>query len=211
MRDLIVIGGGGHARVVIEAARAASDRWRVLGFVDPSLCEETQARLGLPRLGGDEVIADYCHVAIVLGIGNVDTGDRRQKIAAAIRVPEDRWAVIIHPLACVSPTAAIGPGTVVLAGAVVNSGARIGEHCIINNNAVVDHDVTFGAFIHASHSSVAAGGATIGNGSYIGIGALVRDHVTLGRSCLVGMGAVVTKSFSDNAVLVGIPARAVQR
>lgn len=211
MRDLIVIGGGGHARVVIEAARSTPKQWRIIGFVDPSPCEETQSRLGVSRLGGDDILPRHPNAALVLGIGNVDVSDHRQKIVGKVGAPPSRWGTLIHSSASASPTAEIGPGTVILAGAVINSGARIGEHCIINNNAVVDHDVSLGAFIHASDGSVVAGGAAIGEGSFIGMGALVRDHVTLGRLCLVGMGAVVTKSFEADAVLVGVPAKNTKR
>jgi acetyltransferase EpsM len=211
LRDLIVIGGGGHARVVIEAARSKPEQWRVIGFVDPSPCEETQSRLAVSRLGGDEILPRHPNAALVLGIGNVDVGDHRQRIVGKVGAPPSRWATVIHNSGSVSPTAEIGSGTVILAGAVVNSRARIGEHCIINSNAIVDHDVLLGAFIHASHGCVVAGGSTIGDGSYIGMGALVRDHITLGRSSLVGMGAAVTKSFEAGAVLVGVPARNVER
>jgi acetyltransferase EpsM len=211
MRDLIVIGGGEHARVVIDAARAASNGWRVVGFVDPLPCEETQSRFGTPRLGDDTVVPRHENVELVLGVGSFDVGLHRQNIVARIKAPSARWATIVHPSAVVSPTATLGAGTVVFAGTIVASGARVGEHCILNHNVVVDHDATLGDFIHASPGSIIAGGAAVGDGSYIGMGALVRDHITLGRNCLVGMGAVVTKSFGDGIVLLGVPAKPVER
>lgn len=211
MRDLIIIGGGGHARVVIEAARSVPAQWRVLGFVDPAPCHETQTRLNIPRLGGDEALALYPDAVIVLGLGNVDVNTRRQKIVAKLAAPSARWATIAHGAAYVSPTAAIGHGSVIMAGAAVNSGARIGDHCIVNSNAVIEHDVTIGAFVHASPASAVAGGATIGGDTYIGMGALVRDHITLGRGCLIGMGAVVTTSFGDGVTLVGLPAKETEK
>jgi acetyltransferase EpsM len=206
MRDLIVIGGGGHARVVIETARATRDLWRVIGFVDPSSCAETQSHLNIPRLGSDDALAHYPNAAFILGIGAVGVSDRRQQVVVQIDAAESRWATLIHPGACVSASAIVGAGTVVLAGAIVASRARLGAHCIINHNAVVDHDATLGAFVHASPGSIIAGGAAVGEGSYIGMGALIRDHITLGHSCLVGMGAVVTKSFNAGSVLAGVPA-----
>jgi acetyltransferase EpsM len=209
MRDLIVIGGGEHARVVIETARAAG--WKVIGFVDPTACEETQSRLNIAWLGDDNAVPRHADVAVVLGMGSVDVGFRRQKIVASINLPSARWATVIHPMAAVSPTAALGAGTVVFAGAIVSSSARVGEHCILNHNVVVDHDAALGGFVHASPGSVVAGGTAVGDGSYIGMGALVRDHITLGRNCLVGMGAVVTKSFADGIVLIGAPAKPVER
>lgn len=211
MQDLIVVGGGEHSRVVIEAARCATREWNVLGFVDHVSCDETSARLNFPRLGDDDSLAKYPHASLLLGVGSVGVDRRRQELVGRLGVPDERWAVVIHKAAWVSPTAAIEAGSAVLAGATINSGARVGQHCIINNNTVLDHDVVLGAYVHASHGSVVAGGSVIGDGSYIGMGALVRDHLTLGRSCLIGMGAVVTKSFEADAVLIGVPAKNVER
>jgi acetyltransferase EpsM len=207
MRDLIIIGGGEHARVVIEAALSVPDRWRVVGLVDPMACEETVARMNVPRLGDDDCLARFPDAALILGQGTQGPDDRRQRLVARTGAAPERWAVVIHNVAWVSPTADLGPGSVVLAGAVVNSGARIGHHCIVNTHACIEHDVMLGDFVHAAPGSIVAGGATVGKLSYLGMGSLVRDHRTIGQASLVGMGAVVTKSFEGGAVLVGVPAR----
>ena len=206
MQDLIIIGGGEHARVVIEAARSLTG-WNILGFVDPLPCDETAARMKVARLGDDAAIGRHAKAALVLGIGTAGLDDRRQNAVAGLSVAPERWATVIHAAAWVSPTATIAAGSVVLAGAVVNSGARIGRHCIVNSRACIEHDATLGDFVHAAPGSIVAGGASVGDGSYLGIGSLIRDHRTIGRACLVGMGAAVTGNFGDGAVLVGVPAR----
>ena len=207
MHDLIIIGGGEHARVVIEAARAIPSKWNIIGFVDPLPCEETAARMHVPRLGGDDTLSRYPNAALVLGIGTTTLNDRRQRAVARIGATPERWAVIAHPGASISPTALVGPGSVVLSGAVVNTGARVGQHCILNTHTFLDHDVTIGAFVHTAPGSIVGGGAHVGDGSYLGMGSLIRDHRTLGRTCLVGMGAVVTADFGDDTTLIGVPAR----
>ena len=206
MRDLIIIGGGEHARVVIEAARSLA-AWNVLGFVDPLPCDETVARMKVARLGHDEAIGQRPDAALVLGIGTAGLDDRRQKAVTSLNAASERWATVIHAAAWVSPTATLGAGSVVLAGAVINSGARIGRHCIVNSRACIEHDAALGEFVHAAPGSIVAGGASVGDASYLGIGSLIRDHRTIGRGCLVGMGAAVTGNFGDGAVLVGVPAR----
>jgi len=205
MRDLIIIGGGEHARVVIEAARSLAD-WNVLGFVDPLPCDETAARMKVERLGDDETIRRHPQAALVLGIGTSGLDDRRQKAVAGLGAAAARWATVIHAAAWVSPTATLGAGSVVLAGAVVNSGASVGRHGIVNSRACIEHDATLGDFVHTAPGSIVAGGAGVGDGSYLGIGALIRDHRTIGRECLVGMGAAVTRNFGDGVILVGVPA-----
>jgi acetyltransferase EpsM len=207
MRGLIVVGGGDHARVVIEAARSQS--WNILGIADPLPCEETVARLDVPRLGGNEVLGnhEFSDAKLVLGVGFIGVSPLRRSIVEQIVIDAKRWATIIHATAWVSPTASVARGAVILAGAVVNSGARIGAHAIINTAAVIEHDVILGDFVHIGPAAALGGGAFIGEESYLGLGARVRDHCELGRRCLVGMGAVVTRSFPDEARVVGMPAR----
>jgi acetyltransferase EpsM len=207
MQDLIVVGGGEHARVVIEAAQSVPERWRILGFIDPAPCEETASRMRLPRLGDHDSLARYSQAAFVLGVGSRGIDGRRRPVVEQIGALPARWAIVIHRTAWVSPTADLGAGSVVFAGAAINTGARIGSHCIVNTHACVEHDAALGDFAHAGPGSVVAGGARVGADSYLGIGSLVRDHRTIGRNCLVGMGAAVTTNYGDGVTLLGVPAR----
>jgi acetyltransferase EpsM len=207
MQDLICLGGGEHARVVIEAARSAAAEWHLLGFVDPSPCDETQTRLTISRLGADDCLSKYPQASLIVGMGVRGVEKNRQQLVSRLSAPSSRWAVVIHRAAWVSPTAQIGAGSVILAGAVINSGARIGSHCIVSSQAFIDHDAALGDFVHAGPGCIVGGGGAVGAESYLGMGSLIRDHCTIGVSCLVGMGAVVTKNFGDEARLIGMPAR----
>jgi sugar O-acyltransferase (sialic acid O-acetyltransferase NeuD family) len=203
VKPLVVIGGGEHARVVIEAARG---QWDVIGFVDPQECGETTRRLGVPRLGDDDYgMRAAKHAHVVLGVGTIGVGDVRARVAA--RYAEARWASIVHAAATVSPTASIGPGAVVLAGAIINSGANIGSHCVINTGAVVEHDCVLSAFSQVGPAAALGGGVTVGEGSYLGLGCRVRDHVAIGARTLIAMGAVVTRSTGDGESWRGVPAK----
>jgi len=205
---LVVIGGGEHARVVIEAARSRPDLWDVSGFVDPEPCEETATRLGLRRLGGDDWVASTgARPWLVLGVGAVGISRRRETIVAGYAARAAKWATIVHAAAWVSPTAALGPGAVVMAGAVVNSGARLGPHVVVNTGAVVEHDVVVGAFVQLGPAAAVGGGAVVEAGCYLGLGCRVRDHVRIGPEALVGMGAVVVGDVEGGAVVAGLPAQ----
>ncbi|HYX12560.1 MAG TPA: hypothetical protein VE817_11265, partial [Candidatus Acidoferrum sp.] len=155
-RQLIVIGGGEHAAVVVDAARSAPDRWELVGFSDPDPGPDAEARLGLPWLGDDQAVASRPveggsdKPSLVLGIG-LSVAARR---AAVDAFGTASWAVIVHAAAWVSPSATLGPGTVVLAGAVVNASATLGRHTIVNSRAVVEHDVELGDFAHAGPGAV---------------------------------------------------------
>lgn len=204
-RDLVVIGGGEHARVLMEAALTRPDAWRLRGFVDPLPCEETTRRLGVPWLGDDQSLTGHGDALFVVGLGGPP--DRRRSLVNRHRSAAIQWAVVIHASATVSPTCSLGPGCVVLAGAVVNTGAGLGEHCIVNSAAIVEHDVRLGAFTHAAPGSVVGGGAVIGEETHLGLGCRVRDHIEIGDRVTVGMGAVVVSRVGPGATVLGVPAR----
>lgn len=214
-RELVIIGGGEHARVVIEAARSRPDLWSVVGFVDPLPAETTTSRLGVPRLGDDEfglALAQEGRVAFILGVGSVGvaTHKRQAVVDRYSRLPV-RWGCVVHAFAWVSPSAQLGQGVMISAGATVNSGARLGDHCVVNTGAVVEHDVTLGAFSQVAPAAAIGGGASIGEQCYLGLGCRVRDHVRIGQRVGVGMGAVVVASVPDDTTVIGVPARALKR
>jgi acetyltransferase EpsM len=206
MRKLIVIGGGEFARVIMDCA-SADPSWRIVGFLDPQPCADTTARLGIPRLGGDAAVADFPDAMFVLGIGGLGVSDVRRRVAHGLGIPDESWARIVHPTASVSPTATLGPGVVVLPGAVICTGARIGAHSVINLGAKIDHDVRVGEFVFVSPQAALGGGSTVDRDSYVGMGAIVRDHVRVSERTMIGMGAVVARTFPPGATLIGVPAR----
>jgi acetyltransferase EpsM len=209
-RRLIVVGGGEHAAVVVDAARTEPDAWELIGFSDPSPAASAAHRLGLDHLGDDLGLAARLAGGrgdeswLVLGFGAPPAARR----AAVERLgTAAHWATIVHRSAWVSPAAVVGEGTVVLAGAIVNAGARIGRHAIVNTRAVVEHDVRLGDFAHVAPGALIGGGATIGDDAFVGLGGLVRDHVDVGAGASVGMGAVVVDDVAASATVVGSPAR----
>lgn len=206
-RDLIVIGGGEHAAVVIDAALSRPDLWRVVGFVDPQPCATTAARFAVPRLGDDAAaLARLDSAAVILGVGALTAAPVRERIARRYDEHGAQWGAVVHARAHVAPTARLGPGTLVAAAAVVNPGSRIGAHCVVNTGAVVEHDCDIGAFAQVGPGAVLGGGVVAGERAFFGLGCRVRDHLRIGPDVVVAMGAVVTRSV-DRGTVMGIPAR----
>lgn len=201
-QPVIVVGGGGHARVVIEAAHSAG--YNILGFVDPAPCDETVLRLGVTRLGADSEISRYPDAQLLLGIGTIGTDQRRRAIVE--RLGAERWARVVHSTAWISPSAFLERGVVVLAGAIVNACARLGPFAVINSAAVVEHDATVGAFAQLAPRAVLGGGATIGDGAFVGMGAVVRNNIIIGARCFVAMGGVVVGDIGEGLAVRGVPA-----
>lgn len=204
---IVVIGGGEHARVLIEAIRAGSAAHELLGFVDPEICEETSRRLGVSRLGGEEALERLRGALGILGFAALATRSRREETVRRLTPLLGGWAVVVHSSAWVSPTATVEEGTVIMAGAVVQTGARIGTHCVINTGAIVEHDAVLGEHAQLAPGATLGGAVRIGASAYVGLGAVVRDHMSVGAGATVGMGAVVVRDVAPGAQVIGVPAR----
>ena len=195
--QVIVIGGGGHAKVVIDCILASGDS--VCGILDDAL--ETGSRiLDIPVIGKT---TDYRNVSdrkFIIAIGNNAV---RRHIAESMQV---QWYTAVHPHAIVSKFAQIDVGSVVLANAVINAGAFIGKHCIINTGAIAEHDNHIADYVHLSPSVSLGGTVSVGEGTHIGIGATVRNNIQICGGCTIGAGAVVVKDITEPGIYVGVPA-----
>lgn len=195
-----IVGGGGHALVIYEAALAAG--LTVIGFYDdepaPGL-EKHAERLGSVS---DAATAD---LPIILGVGGLAA--RRHLLSTLL---DGAWLTIAHPTAIVSPTARIGPGTYIGANVVVNGRAEIGAHAILNTACVVEHDCTIGENAHIAPRAVLGGGARVGDDTLIGIGATVLPLVTVGNRCVVSGGGAAAHDVPDRTTAIGVPARAAR-
>lgn len=199
-KSVILIGGGGHARVVMDIVQACGDR--VLGVLDDGLAVGTMVQ-GAPVLGTTADAKQFETALFVIAVGSNEV---RKKLAARLDVA---WYTAIHPSAIVSEKASVGEGSVVMPRAVINAGACVGRHCIINTAAVVEHDNYIADYAHVSCGAVLTGTVRVGETALVGAGAIVKNNVQICDGCVVGAGAVVTKDLAEKGVYVGVPARKV--
>lgn len=204
-KPVIIIGGGGHAKVLLDALLASGRT--VIGFTDGN--PERASLLGLKRLGGDEVLAQFPpdQVELVNGIGSVGRPSTRAEVFGRLKGQGYGFAEVIHPTACIGREATLGEGVQILAGAVVQAGAQLASDVLVNTRAVVEHDCAIGSHTHISPGAVLCGGAVIGEGSHVGAASCVVQLIQVGRNCVVGAGAVVLKNVPDGATVFGVPAR----
>jgi sugar O-acyltransferase (sialic acid O-acetyltransferase NeuD family) len=199
---LVVIGAGGHAKVVVDTALAAG--WDIVGFVD----DRPDARLfNFENLGAVDSFQAPRDAKAVVAIGS---NKIRQRIAEQLSATLN-WATLIHPRAVVSSFATLQAGTVVFAGAVIQTDTMVGQHCIINSSASIDHDCTIADFCHVAPNAVLTGNVTLEVGAFIGAGSVVIPGRRIGEWTTLGAGAVSVQDLDSDGVFVGIPARPLTR
>jgi UDP-perosamine 4-acetyltransferase len=206
MRDVVVLGAAGHAKVCIEVLRAA-------GLYRPYACLAPDSTLpailgvpvirgpdteGLLRVRGEGVSSAF----VALGANRVrdDVGAIVERAGFALIRAVDPWARL-------SPSAHIGVGVLLMPGAIVNADAVLGDLSIVNSGAVIEHDCRLGRACHVGPGAVLAGNVALGDRSFVGAGAVVRPSIRIGADVMVGAGAVVVGDVADDTIVTGVPAR----
>lgn len=206
MSALLIIGAGGHGKVVADVALEAG-RWSEIVFLDDAWPEKKKN--GRWDIHGkvDQLTEWKAHCAdAVVAIGN---NHLRIDLQSKLIVAGFEVATIVHPSAQVSRFARLGTGCVVFANAVVNVDAEVGDAAIINTAATIDHDCRLGKGVHIAPGANLGGGVTVGDFSWVGIGAVVRHYIAIGADVTVGAGAVVVSNIEDGVTAVGSPARPI--
>lgn len=205
MKRLAIVGASGHGKVVADCAELSG--WDEIVFFDDAWPARTSLAGWAVEGNTDALLACWSQFqGTVVAIGNNTMRQNKSNQLAAGGVI---LVSIVHPSAMISRYAQLGEGSVVLAGAVVNMDARLGIGCIVNTGACVDHDCLLGEFVHISPRAALAGGVSVGDRSWIGIGAVARPLVHIGRDVQIGAGAAVVSDVPDNATFVGVPARSI--
>lgn len=199
MTNVVIIGSGGHAKVVADIIRSNGDR--IAGFLD-SIYPDGKI-FDYTVLGPEDEYTKYEDCSFIVAVGDTAARERISK-----KLKNVKWYTAIHPSAIVSDLdVVIGEGSVVCANAVINPSAKIGKHCIINTGACVEHDCKIGDFSHVSVGTKLAGKVCVGERNWIGIGAAVREKISICNDCIVGAGAVVVKDLVESGTYIGVPAK----
>ncbi|MGL4671207.1 acetyltransferase [Cetobacterium sp.] len=209
MKKVVVIGCGGHAKVVIDIIQQRitklNEEILIVGILDDSFIENEQKKLfQIPLIGKiNKILELQKDIYYVIAIGN---NKIRKKIAQEYK--HINYLTLIHPDSVIGNNVEIGCGTVVMAGAIINSYTTIGKHCILNSGSTVEHDNILGDYVHISPRAILCGGVKIGEESWIGAGAIVVVGVELSKNIIIGAGAVILKSIEkSNLTFIGIPGK----
>lgn len=207
MDSVVVIGGAGHAKVVISILKKL-EKYDIAGYIDKV---DRGSILGAQYLGDDDILNRLIEEDgvknAVIGIGHLKDNALRHELSEKLSKMGFSFPPIVSPGSIVNEDVIIGAGTVVMDGVVINSGTRIGECCILNTSSSIDHDCQIGNFVHVCPGATLSGGVKIGNDSFIGTGATIIHYKTVGPDCLIGAGAVVVDDCLEETIYLGVPAR----
>jgi UDP-perosamine 4-acetyltransferase len=200
-RPVIILGAGGHAKVIAEALRK-SDR-EIIGLLTPDTPADTEA-CGSVVLGDESVLEGYSSNAIELanGIGAIPGNEARWKQAARMREMGYRFAQVIHPSAVIADDVLIEDGVQIMAGVVIQPGVVIGRDSIINTGVLLDHDCVIGEDCHIAPGVVSSGGVRVGNNTHLGTGAVIIQGISIGQGSVVAAGSIVYRDVPDGTTVI---------
>jgi len=203
-KELIIVGAGGHARAVIDAAELQG--FNILGIVDTNYHEQDETIINYEVIGGFSELEHFDRKATNVFIA---IGDAKERNVYFEEVKKMGFSIpkIIHPTAILSKYVTIGDGVFVNAGVILNAKVVIGANSVVNTGAILDHEVHLGRHSHVASGCKIGGRVRIGDFTFIGIGATVIDKIKIGSHVMVGAGSVVINDVESNSTVVGIPAR----
>lgn len=208
-KKIVLIGGGGHCKVVIDAISRANC-FEIIGVIDkdPKNLHISDIKV----IGDDEVLKKVFQSGCIrafIALGSVGNEIRRIKLDKILKKIGFILPSIVHPLAYIAESVKIDDGVFVAAGAVIQPGSHIGRNAIINTNSSIDHDCKIGNFVHITPGSVISGGVEIGENSHIGTGSSIIEYIKIGKNTIVGAGSNVVSDIPSNCKAYGNPCRVV--
>lgn len=191
-KDVIILGGGGHARVLADALLL--DHISITGFSDAAHKSFSVGAAVLPYLGTDEEVFDRFSpekVWVVNGLGSTGDTLKRRQLYEKYKSKGYDFLRVIHPSVVLAGDAVLGEGVQIMAGAVLQTGVRVGSNTIINTRSSIDHDCDIGGHVHIAPGVTLSGAVKVGEGSHVGTGAIVVQGVDIPSNSFIKAGQMV--------------------
>ena len=201
---IVVLGSGGHAKVVIDVVRSAA-MFTVAGCVAPK--GQEGAIEGVPILGDDSILPSLVDSGIKHAVVAIGDNNLRLRLGEKIEALGLSLPPLVSPRAYVAASAALGAGTIIMPHAIVHPCACVGRLCVVNTTAIVEHDCILGDGVHVAPRSVLCGSVRVGDRSFVGAGSTVIPNVQIGSDVLLGAGSVATRDCVSPGTYLGTPAR----
>ena len=202
MRNIIIIGNGGHAKSCCDVIELEK-KFKIIGFISSDKNLEIKSNKYL-YLGTDKNLINIrkrCDSAFV-AIGHIKNNSIRKKIFRKLYELKFKTPKIVSPRSYVSKSSKILEGTIIMHGAIVNAGATIQKNCIINSNALIEHDCSIGENCHISTGVVVNGHTWIGDNSFIGSNSTIQQSVKIEKNCFVNANIFINKDLKKNTRVI---------
>lgn len=202
-RDVILLGAGGHAKVLLDVLASAGIG--VKGIVDPVLAGRNELWRSISVIGSDDDLLKLNpdQVILVNGMGSLPSSSLRHRLYSRFKEAGFQFMNVVHPSTMIGSGVKMGEGVQLMAGAIVQADTYIGNNSIINTGALLDHDCAIGSNVHIAPGAVVSGGVTIGEGAHIGTGSSIIQGISIGAGAVVGAGTVVVRDVPDRHKLLG--------
>lgn len=207
MKNIALIGAGGHAKVVLDVIQA-NQNYKLIAFFDDKYktLEQIKGIYYGPIDSIKQIESIYdCKFIIAIGSNTL-----RKKIVKQLGLKTVQYETFVHPTAIISDSVSIGFGTVIMAHAVINADTVIGNHVIINTAAVIEHENRIEDFVHISPSATLTGGVSINEGTHIGAGTTIIPSKQIGNWSIVGAGAIVIRDIPPFCTAIGSPVKIIK-
>ncbi len=204
---IILLGGGGHAKVLIDLIRA-SKKYEIAGVLDPHIAGGKVA--GISVLGADDLLQELHDKGIrnvCVGIGSIKDNSKRKRLYENVKQLGFDLPGLIHPESFVSSVAQVSEGAQVMAGATIQTGSTIGINSIVNTGAIIEHHSVIGKHVHICPGVVLSGESFVDDEAFIGVGSTIIQGIKIGKGALVAAGAVVVNDVPNGARVMGAPAK----
>ena len=195
MKNIILIGGGGHCKSVIDVL-VSDAHWSILGILD---IKSKVIVSGYPLLGNDDLIPALISDAnaFLVTVGQIKTSAPRAAAFESLVALGAIIPIVISPYSLVSTSSTVGLGTVVMHNAIISSGARIGNNSIINTKSLIEHDSIVGSHTHISTGAIVNGGSEVGDHCFVGSGAIIGEGVKIGNRSIISAGSIVLSDLEE--------------
>ncbi|NGY80949.1 acetyltransferase [Bacillus megaterium] len=203
-KKVVVIGAGGHARVIIDILKK-QEIYELVGCINNTgIGNEIE---GVTIIGNDKILPTLiskgvCHAFIAIGDNQI-----RKDIFKKLAKMKFQFVNVISPFSYIASSAKLGSGIAIMPGAVINAHTKIADNVIINTGATIDHDTIIGKHAHIAPGCNLAGNVLVEEGAFVGIGAKIIPKMTIGEWSLTGAGSVVVRDVESFSKVMGVPAR----
>ena len=209
MIKLVIIGGGGHAKVVIDILQSYPSL-ELVGITDQNTERRDQKISGVPIIGDDSILPELIENGVSHAFIAIGDNSLRKKLFEKTAELGFQFANAIHPKAIISSSVKLGQGIAIMGGVVINAESIIGDNVVIDTSASIDHECQIANHAYVAPGVTLSGNVTVGEGAFIGAGATVIQGVRIGENAIVGAGAVVLHDISPATIVAGVPAKIIK-